>query len=252
MSKKRSDTSRGEEQREINDLKLINGIGPTVERRLHGIGCFTYAQLAALSSADIAAAVAGISGLTSERIIKYDWIGQAQKLASESISSEAREEVEAPAIEITEPIPQVVALSDAKEAHIPSLAVAITGTPRLHQIETVLANAYTPQNFFASDQLFNVNLILDISDVRVPANTQVSYRASIYTKSLEGPTRQVVGETSGIITTTDKVTVSIEGIALPRGTYRLKAMLILNRMTTEPVHQPGLVASKESDLLLIF
>ena len=65
MSKKRSDTSRDEEPLQIDDLKLINGIGPAVERRLHGIGIYTYAQLAALSPADIAAAVASIGGLTA-------------------------------------------------------------------------------------------------------------------------------------------------------------------------------------------
>ncbi|HLZ80089.1 MAG TPA: hypothetical protein VKP04_00520 [Ktedonobacteraceae bacterium] len=87
MSKKRSETSRGEKPLKIDDLKLINGIGPVAEQRLQGVGTYTFARLAALSPADIAAAVAGIGGLTSERIIKQDWIGQARKLASESISS---------------------------------------------------------------------------------------------------------------------------------------------------------------------
>lgn len=74
---------------ETDDLKLINGIGPAVERRLNGIGIFAFAQLAALSPADIAAAVADLSGLSAERIIKQDWISQARKLAAESEVSEA-------------------------------------------------------------------------------------------------------------------------------------------------------------------
>ena len=90
MSKKRSDTSRGAEPPEIDDLKLINGIGPAVERRLHSVGIYTYAQLAALSPADIAAAVADLAGLSAERIIKQDWIGQARKLSSETVSSETQ------------------------------------------------------------------------------------------------------------------------------------------------------------------
>lgn len=65
-----------------NDLKLINGIGPTVEKRLNGIGIYTFAQLATFSPADVAAVVADLSGLSAERIIKQDWIGQARKLAS--------------------------------------------------------------------------------------------------------------------------------------------------------------------------
>jgi len=76
------------ESQKIDDLKLINGIRPVVEHRLHRVGIYTYAQLAALSPADIVEAVASIGGLTSERIIKLDWIGKARKRASGSIVSE--------------------------------------------------------------------------------------------------------------------------------------------------------------------
>jgi Helix-hairpin-helix domain len=292
MSKKRSDTPRGAEPPEIDDLKLINGIGPAVERRLHSVGIYTYAQLAALSPADIAAAVADLAGLSAERIIKQDWIGQARKLASESISSEAQEEIEAPpepvvpsvvselelapsapekteyvppvvaepelappAAEVIEPVPPVVAPPGAKEVQITPPVVAMSGSigvPRLRQIETVPAGAHIPQNCLPYGQPFDVLLTLDLSDLRISADTRFSYRASIYSKSLEGHPRLVVGEASGIVTSTDKVTVSIAGTALPKGTYRLKAMVVLNQVTTEPAQQTGLVASKKGDLLLIF
>jgi len=252
MSKERSETSRSVEPPASNDLKHINGIGPVVEHRLHGVDIYTYAQLAVLSPADIAAAVDGLAGLSAERIIKQNWIGQARKLASKSISSKTQEEVEAPAELL---VPPVVAPPGLKEDQIPPQVVAISepiGVPRLSRIETVLAGAHTPQNFFAHDQPFNGHLTLDLSNVRIPDDTQFSYRASIYSKNLEGRLRQGVGETSGIVTFTHKVTISVEGLALPKGTYRLKAMVILNPMTTEPTPQSSLVASKESDLLLIY
>src|SRR5438876_1103452 len=88
MSHERSDTSSSDGPARADDLKLINGIGPADEKRLNDVGIFTFAQLAALSPADIAAAVTGISGLTAERIIKQDWIGQARKLARQSTVSE--------------------------------------------------------------------------------------------------------------------------------------------------------------------
>jgi len=92
MSKKeRTLNSKAAEPSETDDLKLINGIGPAVEKRLHGVGIFTFAQLAVLPSADIAAAVADLSGLSAERITKQDWIGQARKLAAESATSEAQQ-----------------------------------------------------------------------------------------------------------------------------------------------------------------
>lgn len=74
---------------EADDLKLINGIGPAVEKRLNGVGVFTFAQLAVLSPADIAAAVADLSGLSAERIMRQDWISQAHKLAAGSLASES-------------------------------------------------------------------------------------------------------------------------------------------------------------------
>ena len=88
MSHERSNTSSSGGPAKADDLKLINGIGPAVEKRLNDVGICTFAQLAALSPADIAAAVTGISGLASERIIKQDWIGQAHKLAAQSSGSE--------------------------------------------------------------------------------------------------------------------------------------------------------------------
>lgn len=291
MVKKRSDISSGVEPPEIDDLKLINGIGPAVERRLHGVGIYTYAQLAALSPADIAASVAGISGLTAERITKQDWIGQARKLASEAISSEAEREVEAPAepmvppvvsqvklaalaaekteyvppivaepelappaAEVTEPVPPVVASPGAKEAQITPPVVTMTGSvgvPRLLGIVTVLAGASTPQNFLSHDQPFDVHLTLDLSDLRVPDDTQFSYKASIYGKSLEGHPRQIVGKASGFITSFDRVTIEVRGTELPKGNYRLLGVVILRSMTIEPEPRTELIASTEGSLLLI-
>lgn len=288
MPKKRSKISRNEKPREIDDLKLINGISPAVEYHLHGAGIYTYAQLAALSPADITAAAIGISGLTSERIITQDWVDQARKLASGSLSIEAQVEVEVPAelvvssnisqvelaapaaekaesgppigaesevailaLEIAKPVPSIVAPPDAKIVPIPPQVDAITGKPHLHQIEMVSADTYTPQDFFAQNQLFNVRFTLDLRDVKILNDTHLNYKASIYSKSLEGHPSQMVGETSGIVASTGMVTVSVEGIALPKGSYRLKAIVILNLMTTELAPQTGLLASKVSNLLLI-
>lgn len=100
MASKRLSNNRAAEPPRVDDLKLINGIGPAVEKRLNGVGIFTFARLADLSPADIAAAVADLTGLSAERIIKQDWIGQARKLAVESISSEAQKNIE-PAVEPT-------------------------------------------------------------------------------------------------------------------------------------------------------
>jgi predicted flap endonuclease-1-like 5' DNA nuclease len=94
MDSKRPPTNRAAEPQRIDDLKLINGIGPAVEKRLNDVGIVAFAQLAALSPADIAAVVADLAGLSAERIIKQDWLGQARELAAESTSNEAQKQLE--------------------------------------------------------------------------------------------------------------------------------------------------------------
>jgi hypothetical protein len=68
-----------------DDFKLITGIGPAIERRLHDGGIRTFAQLAASSSPKIAVLVADVKGLSAERIAQQDWIGQARELALEPV-----------------------------------------------------------------------------------------------------------------------------------------------------------------------
>lgn len=227
MARKDSHTSRALEPPEFDDLKLIHGISPAVERRLHGVGIYTFAQLAALSPADIAASVAGLSGLTAESITKQDWIGQAHKLAEDSIPTEPQQVAEIPevvppvvsqveltalaaektesippvvaepelaasATEVTEPVPPIVAPLDAKEAEITPPVVATTGPVsvlRLRKIEVVQADAHGLQNFLSHGQPFQVRLTLDLSDVVAPEASQLSYKVSIYCNSLEGHSR---------------------------------------------------------------
>lgn len=59
-----------------DDLKLIAGIGPALEKKLHACGIFSYRQLAALGDADIERVEATIKSFG--RIRRDDWIGQAR------------------------------------------------------------------------------------------------------------------------------------------------------------------------------
>lgn len=122
MVRKRS-PDRAAESPGIDDLKLINGIGLAVEKWLNGVGIFTFAQLVALSPADISAALADLTGLSAERIIKQDWIGQARKLGSEAVAKEAQRDVEAP-VEPSASIEHVLAATRAVESEkdaVPSI-----------------------------------------------------------------------------------------------------------------------------------
>ncbi len=60
----------------IDDLKLIRGVGPALERMLHAEGIRSYRQIAAWSEADIER-MAGRLQRFGGRIRKDDWVGQA-------------------------------------------------------------------------------------------------------------------------------------------------------------------------------
>jgi predicted flap endonuclease-1-like 5' DNA nuclease len=64
---------------EGDDLRRIRGIGESYEARLHGLGIFHYEQIAAWSLVE-AAWVAMHTG-AGDRVVRYDWIGQARALA---------------------------------------------------------------------------------------------------------------------------------------------------------------------------
>src|SRR6266581_1176620 len=94
MAKKRSDMPRSMEPPEIDDLTQIKGIGHAVEQRLHSNGIFTFSKLVGHLPGDIAELLRGLSGMTRDRIIRENWIGQAQRLAADSKSTEPQQVAE--------------------------------------------------------------------------------------------------------------------------------------------------------------
>ncbi|WP_306258618.1 50S ribosomal protein L21 [Pararhizobium sp. IMCC21322] len=64
---------------EPDDLKKISGVGPVLEKKLHGLGITKYAQVAAFSEDDVTRVDDALS--FKGRIGREDWIGQAKVLA---------------------------------------------------------------------------------------------------------------------------------------------------------------------------
>jgi NADH-quinone oxidoreductase subunit E len=77
----RKPTESAPKGRGNDDLKRISGIGPKLEQVLNGKGIRRFADIAALSEADVARLDAefGLSG----RIARDDWVGQAKALVKE-------------------------------------------------------------------------------------------------------------------------------------------------------------------------
>jgi NADH-quinone oxidoreductase subunit E len=64
-----------------DDLKMIKGVGPKLEKLLHSMGFFHFDQVAKWSAAEIAWVDENLEGFKG-RVSRDDWVDQATKLAS--------------------------------------------------------------------------------------------------------------------------------------------------------------------------
>lgn len=80
MVSKNSGANEPEKQLEREDFTLIRGIGPGIADRLNKAGIHTFEQLAALTPDEVAGLLGDLIGMTSDRVVKQDWIGQARNL----------------------------------------------------------------------------------------------------------------------------------------------------------------------------
>jgi predicted flap endonuclease-1-like 5' DNA nuclease len=69
-----------------DNLQLIRGIGPAIEKTLNEMGIFRYQQIAGMSEYDIDRIAQRLKGFHS-RIYREDWIGQARELDTRNISA---------------------------------------------------------------------------------------------------------------------------------------------------------------------
>ena len=65
-----------------DDLKLITGVGPGLEKKLQDVGITSFEQIAKLSDLQIADLETNVVKFTG-RIKRDDWIGQAEQLMKE-------------------------------------------------------------------------------------------------------------------------------------------------------------------------
>ncbi|MGR9092690.1 MAG: hypothetical protein ACU85U_19135 [Gammaproteobacteria bacterium] len=66
-----------------DDLKMIKGVGPAIEKTLNEMGIFSFRQIADMNEYDIDRVARRLRGFHS-RIYREDWIGQARALVDEA------------------------------------------------------------------------------------------------------------------------------------------------------------------------
>lgn len=72
----------------VDDLKLISGVGPTIEETLHSLGIFTFAQVASWKKAERAWVDSYLN--FKGRIERDDWVKQAKALAKGGVAEYIR------------------------------------------------------------------------------------------------------------------------------------------------------------------
>ena len=73
---------------DTDDLKLIKGVGPVIERTLNDLGIYRFNQIAEMSEFDIDRVAQQLKGFRS-RIYREDWVGQARNLQHQKINDPA-------------------------------------------------------------------------------------------------------------------------------------------------------------------
>ena len=72
---------------DTDDLKMIKGVGPAIEKTLNDLGIYRFNQIAEMSEYDIDRVAQRMKGFRS-RIYREDWIGQARDLLDQKLSGQ--------------------------------------------------------------------------------------------------------------------------------------------------------------------
>ncbi|MBI1880750.1 MAG: hypothetical protein HYR94_21445 [Chloroflexi bacterium] len=130
----------------------------------------------------------------------------------------------------------------------PAASANLSGKLGLRTLAAAPIGGDGSRNFLYQDQPFNVDLVLDLTEVDLSRGDSLDYRATIYAKRLSGGLRQTIAEASGAAATNDTLTIKTIGTALPVGLYRLEVAVAL---TLLPI-KSDLSVFLEGSLLQIF
>lgn len=248
-----------------DDLKLINGIGPTIEQRLNEAGIHTFKQLAALSPQALIDLVDNATNMSVARIERQDWLGQAATLAAEAPADDTsvpqaasgdrqRNETFTVSLWLDEANQvhrtHIAHIQDGTEEvwlgwqearlkqfivthadlHLePESAPGLYGEPDLTRLQIVGGNGSGASHVLHQSQRFNIHVSLNLSQIAAPQEAKLECTVIVYAKNIADGTSQIVGAASNTINSTDD-TVELEtvGQAISAGIYRPEALVVLS------------------------
>jgi hypothetical protein len=113
---------------------------------------------------------------------------------------------------------------------------------RLSDLRIIPVGADTPITTLSQDQIFEVHVNVDLTDVIMPEDEPIEKTLTIYAKRLGGP-HEIIAEARCIPISSEKKAFKMIGKSLPVGAYRLEAFLTFKR-------PPGVSASLPSGFFL--
>lgn len=147
------------EEGKRDDLTLINGVGPFLEKKLNNIGIYTYEQISSLNAETIVEVTEAIEFFPG-RIEKDNWVGQANRLLGRGGDMNVRARIAVPEIkEVTD-----VVITDNN---------SIEDVASTEEIELeMLAKETTIAIESASDEI--PKEVMDISDLEVSIEEKIT------------------------------------------------------------------------------
>jgi hypothetical protein len=157
----------------------------------------------------------------------------------------AQSDIDGPA----KPTPTNKRTSDNKSNPAPVNHNVLSGTLRLRNLETVLADSNSPAYFLRPGQPYFIRFIIDLSDVIASDVNPLILRGVILAKQ-PGKPSQVIGEVLNTIELMERtVTLSVAGKDLRPGVYRLEIQITLMPRTGDIEKQPSLTSKLKGDVL---
>jgi hypothetical protein len=141
-------------------------------------------------------------------------------------------------------------LAPAQPEPEPEESLPLRGVALLGGLEAVGAGLDRPGRILRHDQPFSARLTLDLRQVVAPLGNALPYTAAVYARALGGE-RRLLGETHAEVMPGDDIAITIAGLALPAGTYRLDASVALTPVADSPA-ATALTAFAEGSLIQVY
>ena len=121
----------------------------------------------------------------------------------------------------------------------PVSLVKLAGQPQLSSMMVKAVDAGRPSRILPEFKAFEIETMLDLSDLVVPPDARLAYSATINAKAFGERPEQRIGEARGVFETVQAEKFSVSCSGLKEGTYRLHINLSLNLPAPEgEAHSP--------------